>query len=587
MKKLSSFLLVIQILLLLTQNSFSQNEPLETFNEIYYFGDSSLRQVIKGVVELNDGILVYGNIYHEEFVQFAVTKTTKNIDSIVWQKEIGNYEDGYAGYELISMNNNTEFVITGSHRYTDSTGTRSETFLMKMDTIGNIIWNHFYDISNYSGLWSTGKKVIRANDGGFLVIGGADIMGVVIKTDSVGNKLWDYTIGQNSTTKYVYLRSCVEMPDSGYMIGGNTYNGHDYYSGRAMLYKFTESGELIRQRSFGGFYKDRGINLTIGTDSCIIGAYELTTKITWWGDRTESKVTVFKLDREENVLWEKSFGDANKVYWVSSIEQLENGNLLLNGQGIYLNMAWLFHTSEDGDSLALKYYTPDSYSYNMYGFNNMVTTSDNGIILSGEARRVVSGESIMAGWIVKTDIFGCLENINIIDQPGDLDAELGNNVVLVMNVTCSVPVTYQWFKGNELLPNAINDTLILENISASDADTYYCQISNDCETIKSDSFDVIILYDGVNEQNGEMGLFSIRPNPAKDVIRIRPFVTVNETVKILITTMNGINIKCEKINRIQKDSDIIINISSLNSGIYIITLMFPDGVSTSKFMKTN
>ncbi|NQU33023.1 MAG: immunoglobulin domain-containing protein [Bacteroidetes bacterium] len=581
MKKTQFFLIVY--LCTISFGIYSQNEPVETYNRLFHSVDTSHNQLINGIVESGSYTIIYGNAYTDTTYRFVISNTFQNIDSITWQLELGSIDTNYFGYDLISAGNN-EFVATGSKYYTDSTGTIFKPFFIKINSDGDIIWEYSYILNENPEISSVGKKILKTHDGGYLIIGGAGIMGLLIKTDSIGNKLWGKTIGFNTTTNYVYLNSGLVLPDSGFLIGGSSSNGHDYYYGTANIYRFDKSGNLLWTKYLGGPYKDRGTVLSYSNDSNIIGAYELTTKIAWWGDRRENKIAIFKLDSTYNILWEKKYGEADKIYWVTSIDQMKNNRLLISGQGIYLDMGWIFHTLDNGDSLSLKYFKPTDVSYEMFGLNNCIITSDQAIIASGEARKL-DNYTPSKGWIVKTDSYGCLENIGIIYQPTDKSVKLGDTLILEINVSCNIPVTYQWFKGDSEIEFTVDSLLILENIKSSDEDIYFCQVSNNCETITTDTFSIEILYDNIYEKSLRQKLFTLAPNPARNIIFLKPLITINENISITITTSTGKEVKEVSLSRIQKNEDVIIDVESLVPNFYIVKIVYSGGFSVTKFLK--
>lgn len=90
--------------------------------------------------------------------------------------------------------NNGNYIIAGTINFATSFGIpanlNGDFYLMKVDTLGNILWFKRYGDNNYQEM----KSVIRTSDGGF-VMGGYSITnystqertGYIVKTDSIGN----------------------------------------------------------------------------------------------------------------------------------------------------------------------------------------------------------------------------------------------------------------------------------------------------------------------------------------------------------------------------------------------------------------
>ena len=83
-----------------------------------------------------------------------------------------------AGYDIIHAENCT-YIISGKNS--------NKAWLMKVDELGNELWNRVY--SDLSGL-SRGNAVNHTSEGG-LIVGGGEY---VFKTDSNGEIEWDYKL---------------------------------------------------------------------------------------------------------------------------------------------------------------------------------------------------------------------------------------------------------------------------------------------------------------------------------------------------------------------------------------------------------
>ena len=77
-------------------------------------------------------------------------------------------------------------------------------YLMKVDTLGNILWFKQYGDANYQEM----KSAIQTSDGGFLLSGysityypNQERTGYIVKTDSIGNVLQGFNQIENNLTK--------------------------------------------------------------------------------------------------------------------------------------------------------------------------------------------------------------------------------------------------------------------------------------------------------------------------------------------------------------------------------------------------
>ena len=106
-----------------------------------------------------------------------------------------------AGYDIIHAENCT-YVISGKNS--------NKAWLMKVDELGNELWNQVY--SDLSGL-SRGNAVNHTSEGG-LIIGGGEY---VFKTDSNGEIEWDYKLPYSNRH---YVEDVIETVAGDYIVVG-------------------------------------------------------------------------------------------------------------------------------------------------------------------------------------------------------------------------------------------------------------------------------------------------------------------------------------------------------------------------------
>ena len=175
--------------------------------------------------------------------------------------------------------------------------------------------------------------LLKTMDGGFLMCGnslssvsfdksevsrgGLDYW--IIKTDSVGNKLWDKTFGGTETDN---LTCAILLPDSGYLIGGYSSSGISGDKTQANVSPLTPTDDywVIRvdkngnkkwDKTFGGDKKDRLNSLLLMPDgSYLLGGYTISDGT---GDMSpnsygDNDFWVIKIDPLGNKLWDLNYG---------------------------------------------------------------------------------------------------------------------------------------------------------------------------------------------------------------------------------------------------------------------------------------
>ena len=178
------------------------------------------------VFQLNDGgyILSGYTSSNDNKADIWLFKTDE-IGNILWEKTFGGSEWDYAYAMQITSDNG--YILAG---FTKSYGNGEEDFwLIKTDSLGNEIWNTIYGESQNDVIYS----IQQTQDGGY--IGGGltnsfDAMGFdmwIVKTDSQGNISWSKIIG-GAENEFAF--SVSQIFDDGYILAGRTNsfgNGND------------------------------------------------------------------------------------------------------------------------------------------------------------------------------------------------------------------------------------------------------------------------------------------------------------------------------------------------------------------------
>ncbi len=141
-----------------------------------------------------------------------------SIGNVKWRKVIGGSSSDVAS-SIIQINDGS-YVIAG---YTSSFGAGNyDVFVVKLDTVGNVIWARTVGGSN----WDEGLSVVQG-DGGYIIVGytrsfGAGLFDVyVVKLDLDGNVQWTRAVGDYGED---YGISVVRTNDGGYALTGESYS---------------------------------------------------------------------------------------------------------------------------------------------------------------------------------------------------------------------------------------------------------------------------------------------------------------------------------------------------------------------------
>lgn len=309
---------------------------------------------------------------------------------IEWQNTIGG-----TGEDVLFIEQTTDggYVLGGSSK-SDISGDKIESnrggsdyWVIKLNTFGSIVWQKTIGGSLDDKLYS----IDEAEDGGF-ILGGYSYSGIsgdkteenkggtdywVIKIDSVGNIVWQKSIGGSAND---VLFSVQATSDVGYILFGSSVSGisgdktepsilspfetntDDYW-----VVKLDNSGNIEWQNTIGGNSTDAAGNIEQTLDGgYILGGYS-TSGIS--GDKTEPLI-------------------GTSDFWV----------IKLNSSGVIQWQNTLGGTGDDGSIT-----------------NYISITSDKGYIVGGNSASGISGDKTEASygyqdyWIVKLDSAGNIE----------------------------------------------------------------------------------------------------------------------------------------------------------------------------------
>jgi hypothetical protein len=164
------------------------------------------------------GFLLIGSSFisqEENSYQLWLIKTDEN-GEILWDKKLGgsNFEAGWCAQPT----NDGGYIITGEIRSSEPESIN--TWLLKIDSNGDILWEKSFDGSDIS----RGHSVIPTNDDGYIIAGhttvGPTYEAMLIKTNCNGDLEWKKTYGTFLGLEMFW--SIQQTPDDGYIIAGET-----------------------------------------------------------------------------------------------------------------------------------------------------------------------------------------------------------------------------------------------------------------------------------------------------------------------------------------------------------------------------
>lgn len=232
-----------------------------------------------------------------------------------WQKIYGG--KGRERAYSIEMTFDGGYIIGGQ---TASFGEGAfDIWLLKINSKGDTLWTKTYGGVGHEELYS----VKETNDRGYIILGWTTTFSIgnrkawLIKTDSLGNKLWDKSFGKDK----LMCKSLCLTSNNEYLVSGAL------EPGRVWLIKVSTAGNLIWEKVINESEYGRG--------DCVIqnkdGQYILG--ITKYYDENSSDIEIAGVDTSGNVIWEKTI-ETPALDGCNSLIQDQDGNYIINATTI-------------------------------------------------------------------------------------------------------------------------------------------------------------------------------------------------------------------------------------------------------------
>jgi len=310
-------------------------------------------------------------------------------------------------------------------------------WIVKIDSVGNKEWD-----KDFGGEFADKMYAIKQTaDGGYLLagesasgisgdktqplVGNTDFW--ILKTDSLGTKLWDKDFGG---TDYDYLSCMISTNDGGFILGGVSaspaggdksqpaWGGWDFW-----IIKIDAQGNKIWDKDFGGTEHDYLNAMQQTADGgYLLGGYSASDIS---GDKTEPRWGLYdnwivKIDSLGNFQWDKNLGGYSNDF-INSVYQTNDHGYILAGIS-ESNMGgdksqdswgyydyWVIKTDSAGNKIWDKNYggTDDDEF-----FGNITPFANGDLMLAGISYSNISGNKtennlgIEQSWIVKIDSVG-------------------------------------------------------------------------------------------------------------------------------------------------------------------------------------
>jgi hypothetical protein len=365
MRILSSF----GIMILMVASAFAQAPDIE-WRRTY----TTIRGNNEGwmVQETRDGgLIIVGQNggYNGYDTDIYLIKTDSQGDTL-WTRD---YDSGSEDYgRAIRQTLDGGYAIGGYSWYS---GTTYDIYLLKIDSLGNVIRRSVYHYPNYQDA----RSLESTPDGGFILAGSIDSLTnsdvFIIRTDSIGDTVWTRRYGGIYNDKAWSIKN---THDGGFIVAGWS-NLHGEPGGNSQIYvlKLNGAGDSLWTRLYGTAYNDEGRSILELPDHRFIVAGK-------YGAPSSAHSILFWLNENGDSLWSSIY---NTNYEANSIASTFNGGFIFCGfnyssSGIYSE----FVRKTDSLGNSLWGISGEDSTYAHY----IIQTSDSGYVFVGYSSDSIS-----------------------------------------------------------------------------------------------------------------------------------------------------------------------------------------------------
>ncbi len=459
---------------------------------------------------------------------------TIQLDAQFYFNKLYDY-DGLATYNNAAAScfelDNGDFLISGQKFYSSSFGA---LHFVRINANGDTVLTKQYAKPYCRYYGGASGSLIKAFDDNFIQSGSyydslGNVDALLIKLTENGDTLWTKTYGGSN---FDNANIVCETADSGFVLMGSTQSFSMGVAADFYLIKVNKNGIQQWQQTYG----------TTASEDCVSGQITLDGGYVLSGHRS-NQLHIVKTDAVGGFQWEQTYAGTKNFGF---IKQLADSTYILTGAktvGGLGDQACMLKLDKTGGVVWQKDYGTAS---NEIFYTQPVILNDGSIVIGG---RTMLG-SIPIGMLVKTDSAG----------------------------------NQQWLRtyyANTLIDNYVYDLKSTSDNGFIFVGTGYIA-SQDAWVVRVDSAgcEIANCNVGINESTAESSLLKIFPNPASTELNMSL-----DGEDLNDYTINIFNVLGEI--QIVKISSSKIDISSLSSGVYFISLTSKNGTRriTEKFVK--
>jgi len=475
----------------------------------------------------------------------------------------------------------------------------ADAIVIKYDKNGNVIWKRNFGGADFDthtsvckvpdGMVAVGYSRVKSfNNGDWTGITGRGLRdATIVKYNNNGNMIWGKNFGGEDDDSFLAVTA---VPD-GIVAVGESYE-YSFGSGNwegvngkgdcdAIIVKYDHNGNLVWKRNFGGKSNDRFKSVTTLSDGVIaVGASSIGSFANGDWEGIESKggsdAILVKYDFDGNMVWKKNFGGSSGDDFYSVIV-VEDGIVAVgDSSGPSMGTGdWTGHTAHGQNSTEATIVKFD-IDGNVVWKNNFGGRSWQGF------RSVAQLQDgfVAVGWA----LYNCFDNGDWegIHGKGTSDAIIvkfdnTGNVVWKKNFG---GVSYDSYESVTYVSNSVIavGSSYCDSFGSSDLEGLYCKgVAIDAIIVRYADGEI-----GINEPYQVLSEVEVYPNPTTGELRVRNKELRIEGIELF--DVYGRKVEGE-VRREKGEGEILLDISHLHSGLYIVRIITDAGNVVRKVIK--
>lgn len=297
------------------------------------------------------------------------------------------------------MANDSTIVLAGT---VYDAGTQYLVNLIKYNLLGDTLWTKQFGDSIHEYVSFQCKQTL---DKGYILVGamddGSSTQALLIKTDSLGNLLWEQNYG-GTGEEYGY--SVCLMPDKGFLLAGKT-TSFGNGSSNAYLVKTDSLGNQVWFKFYGTPYDEYATNIISTSDGKYVysGFRGSSTQDYSWPSLT-------KIDSAGNQKWDKIYGPLKFGTALYGLQEINNGDIISVGgveyQGLRMD-GLVIKVDSLGNQVWYRHPNLLSGSNSVNILYDLLITNAGDIIACGTVSPMAPDTGSQDIWLIKLDEWGC------------------------------------------------------------------------------------------------------------------------------------------------------------------------------------